>query len=457
MEDSVTYREFFDRLTYLTLRDPTLANAESLAITVRYRANFSDEGALLLGIQDRLEWNFAFAPLDSGTHRRLRELPLVVQDGNVAVLATDPSLVLSYDSVDEFLNSPPPYSRVAVGGPYELRLDLTPRVKPGASVSPSAIAEYVVDDVQAGHYSPPSFTVDALIRGGASFYTYVENGRLSVSFVKQDLNWYIGPDTVMVQVYGMMGEDLGSFVLEDDGDVSEARERGSPQLAVLKVPGLNRGIYQIRVLASHDVLISQFTVNQRYLVAQGTLFLAGFNTLYTRNPFLKTVLYVGASYSGSISLLTPHEAGLQDIALTDGTFSRTISLKLPGETESLSVPSGTYALVTPRQDVVISTDMYVSFTPDSYFEPLRVFLVPFHLNYDWLVTSADYLVLHVPEEDDGWLLGRVIWKSSEFALIGDSVRFAIYVVAAAQDGQEMSAVQVDWVLVEAHIPPIWRR
>lgn len=457
-EDAVTYRDFLDRLVYFSLTDRLLEEAESLAIVLRYRSSVPENGAVFLAVRDeRATYSFAASPVDSGVHERLANLPRVVDDGTRAVIATGSHPDRTYGSVQEFLDQPPPYSRVAVSPPYKARLDLTPTDKSGLRLPDFTVEQYAVDHVPAGHTEGGVTVVDSPIRGGGVFFTYVEGSELELEIEKQDLNWYPDREILTVQVFSVTGEVVGGFTLEDDGEVLDTRVRGLPQIGSLRIPGLEPGIYKIRISAAHDLLISRLEVNQQWLVAQGTLFLAGSNSLYTKAPVLPTALYVGASYEGRLGMMTPHEAGLQTAIVTDGEFLAQVTLAEVARKDSLALPAGAYAVILPRQDVVLETNMYVAFTPESYFEPIRVLHVPFNLNYEHLVTQADYIVLNVPQADDGWKLVRVVWTREDFVLIRDSFTFALSIAGAVKDGQQTFTVQVDWVRVEARIPPLWKR
>ncbi|MFA6512081.1 MAG: hypothetical protein WCV86_03100 [Patescibacteria group bacterium] len=168
----------------------------------------------------------------------------VVREGDMVLLQREPQ----YGSIAEFTTSPPPGNEVML-----LNTTLG---------NPSLPAD--TEDGDARH-------MNISLLGTHTFYAYIENEPLDISFSKQDANLKNGPDRITAFVYNQAGERLFAETLQDDGDETQSTRRGPGQTMHIFLDGIPTGIYRLVLEANSDVVITSIAASTSQLVLTDVL------------------------------------------------------------------------------------------------------------------------------------------------------------------------------------------
>jgi len=236
------------------------------------------------------------------------------------------------------------------------------------------------------------------LRGDHTFWTYVQNGDLEVGLTKRDTNNYLGDDALQFTVTDAAGVELANTTLDDDGDVSKAGGAGPSQSATLHLTDLAPGSYRIATHGSGDYRLRDLHVNQGKLVAE-SLFLLGYNTCCFKTQQMDNQIdvYYDAFSAGTLTAMTPHALGLQTLRVFGpnapaDTPNATVHLADTGVAYNVPTAGGQPVRVNvPAQDVQLTGHGFFSFTPESFFFPIRQAIVPFKNDAAYLQDNARYV------------------------------------------------------------------
>ncbi|MCH7850991.1 MAG: hypothetical protein IH845_05095 [Nanoarchaeota archaeon] len=108
---------------------------------------------------------------------------------------------------------------------------------------------YAFGDIDGGvpvvtDYEAIETRIDTRFRDNLKLAVYVE-GDLEISFVKQDLNMYIGKDEYTVEVMNLRGDVYFREVYGDDGDKWDSEDEVGGQEFMINVENLERNIYYV--------------------------------------------------------------------------------------------------------------------------------------------------------------------------------------------------------------------
>lgn len=207
------------------------------------------------------------------------------------------------------------------------------------------------------------------LRGKHEIYTYIHNEALSLSVSKHDLNWYAGEDELNISVYSPSGEIVGSVVIPDDGQNTETRRAGEKQTGILEVPGLQDGIYHIKLISNDDVIIDELHSAQDKLVFDGKMFILSAGNLY-----------VGSNKRISLKFMTLHEEGLQEITIegNDRTYKTKLDTKNKWVNIRLPASSSPYKIELPGGDINVESDAYFAYNDEAFFSKEECTVVPLY-------------------------------------------------------------------------------
>lgn len=119
-------------------------------------------------------------------------------------------------------------------------------------------------------YRQEDTLIGTTFRGSLKLAVYHGGGFLSVDFVKQDLNSYLGKDEYNVSVTNLDGDVLGSWFFEDDGVKKASKKKGEEQDCNFDI-NLAKGIYYVEIKAdrnnpSFDVSLKDVKVNSNKIL-----------------------------------------------------------------------------------------------------------------------------------------------------------------------------------------------
>ena len=308
-------------------------------------------------------------------------------------------------------------------------------------------------------------TIDNALRGGHTFWTYVENGVLQMEVSKQDLNWTQGADALSIDLYSFDGILLGNASIPDDGTMGNSSAPGPVQSGFLSVDGLEAGAYRIELAGGDDFLIRELRINQDKLVVSDSVYLAGVSPVYLGEGSVELggVGLYGQSFGPrQLTLRTSHDEGLQQVAVVGQGYTSSTNVNAGNTSYRINAYAGPYCLIVPKQDIKVQLAGYLSFTPDSFFYPQRCKVIDLQYDMSWIQKNVDYVVMDyggymVPANDQGWLIGRVQWDAEDLDIVDNKLTFCINVPHLAQTAYANSTVSIDWINIKLKAEPFWRR
>ncbi|OPY21754.1 MAG: hypothetical protein A4E24_00391 [Methanomethylovorans sp. PtaU1.Bin093] len=207
------------------------------------------------------------------------------------------------------------------------------------------------------------------LRGEHELYAYIHNETLSLSVSKHDLNWYVGEDELNISVYLPSGKIVGSVVIPDDGQNAATRRAGEVQTGMLEVPGLQDGIYHIKLISNDDVIIDELRSAQDKLVFDGKMFVLSPGDLY-----------VGSNKRISLKFMTLHEEGLQEITIEgkDRNYKTRLDTKNKWMNIRLPASSYPYNIKLPKGDIKVESDAYFAYNDEAFFSKEECTVVPLY-------------------------------------------------------------------------------
>lgn len=109
--------------------------------------------------------------------------------------------------------------------------------------------------------------VQESLRGSHRMRLYITtaNPTIRLTIEKYDLNERIGPDRLTAFVYGPDKSVLFARTIEDDGNETEDRVRGSSQPLEIALTDLTPGDYQVALLANDEVVIDSIETTNRFM------------------------------------------------------------------------------------------------------------------------------------------------------------------------------------------------
>jgi PGF-pre-PGF domain-containing protein len=274
-------------------------------------------------------------------------------------------------SVTDFLQYPPSGSIIAVGPSIDVNTKVSVAIN-----------------------KPASLTIDRTLRGGHTFYTYIDDETLEFTVTKQDMNWYDGSDYLKITVYSDNDENKGTITIPDDGDATNSGAAGPSQTQTLSIPDLGSGVYKVVMSGGADLYIQSITTEQDKLIADKRLFVISSQTAYTE-----------MKKGGTLQFQTYHDTSLQTITITNGTFTEDIDVDQRAKWFEITLPSSDtpYEINIPKGDMIIESSDYLSFTEDSYFNPTSCTVLSLENNMAWVEDNGiDYIVVPADSEQFGF-------------------------------------------------------
>jgi hypothetical protein len=300
------------------------------------------------------------------------------------------------------------------------------------------------------------------MRGPHTLWTYVTSDNLELKIAKQDLNWYEEADELVIGVYSLDGELIQEAAIPDDGDTEESKNLGPIQEVIFTADIQEPGAYRIQLDGNSDLLITSLEVNQSRLVVEKRIYLSGRNTAYYPDETeSEPVTLYSRSYAASqVRFYTWHNSGLQSIPVAGNNYNTTVDIDEVKADFYADIPLGVCQLNFPKQDILIDSTGFLSFTPESYFLPRRCEVVDLKHDMSWLIENVDYVVLNTadyitPVNDTGWLIGQTEWQLVDLYLIDNTLSLCLNVPHLAREPER--TIGIDWIEIKLEILPLWDR
>ena len=298
------------------------------------------------------------------------------------------------------------------------------------------------------------FEIDTSLRGGHTFWTYVDNDTLELTVNKQDLNWYENTDELAIQVYDIHSELKSRTSIPDDGDVGNGREIGRLQSASLTIQDVRPGAYRIELKGNADLLIRKIEINQKKLVIDGKVWAVGMNPSYFRDGLdFDPVRLFGKNFrAGEVRLLTYHNSGLQQVEIAGDNINERVDVNETNTSFSVHLQPGVYSVTAPRQNIIIEFAGYLSFTPDSFFLPERCEVIDLKYDLSWAQEHADYIIVNHKDyvepivDYDRWIFAQASWKADELLIEDNVLSFCLRVPHLKKEPEK--TIPIDFIEIK---------
>jgi len=417
MANGTSFRELEQELMYFELDSRRVGDADEVGVRVRFNGSFPEDTRFILGAKDKEEWSYYWKDIYVPFYEQLADLPLLAEDGNVTIYATDEESSVSFESVDEFRQNPP-FGSVVMRD--DEGLSINQMVSPqewgktgmGGFATGDVWATLLAGDVDDNGW----LEADTGLRGRHTFYFFAHGDALELNITKRDLNWYEGEDMLDVLIYSLDGTLKAREIIADDGDSTTSGKLGDQQYLTLTVDNLERGVYQLVLkptAGGSDLVITQLGLNQPKLVAIGRVFLGG-NIYLGEEPNLMEVWYYNFE-EAEIKFQTPHDLALQTITVSGEDYSQILNIDAINTSFSTGLlKPGVYRIISEKGDVIIEAPKgYFAFTKHSLFLPTSS-LSPEENGYlvidnilrgghtFWTYVTNESLELEVAKQDLNW-------------------------------------------------------
>ncbi len=415
LNESISYRELLHPLVYSSMTVPS--NTGKISVSVRFKDNFPENSSgFYIGAQDKEDWHYLWKPayllsFDFGE-------PCLTENSTKLYCLRNESTVPT--NLTSFISNPPADSVIAT--------NLVLEQKP----------------IKIENYSPGELAINTTLRGNHAFYVYA-SGYIQLTVSKQDINWYENEDNLTISVYDLNNTLIATGTIPDDGITNNSRKQANVQNLTIFTPNIEEGVYRIELINNGDMIIKQITINQNKFVADKNVFLAD-NGLYSNSSSNPSTLYFKNKRESTVYLSTYHSQGFQNISInraavnlneTQTKFNLTIS---PGD--------GFSYIYSPKNDIMISSVNYFSFTRDSYFEPFEYGVIGID-DANFVKANADYILTDYtpPVEDNGWLIGTAEFDAKDLYIKDNKLSIILNAKHLGSDVYSNYTIPVDWVNV----------
>lgn len=317
---------------YLTVQVPR--TFESVNTTVQ----FANQGQPIveMGLQNSQDWTFDLKPLDVPLIENLNWYKVKDDVGNVLYQKEN-----RFASIADFLKMPPIEQHIGlyhqtVSVPYSM-----PNYQPG-----------------------PALNIDTPFRGAQQFKIYVENQVVSVNLDWVDLNRAFNSDGVTLSLI-QNGQVVAQANAVDDGnEVADGKNSSKQTLSVTSSQPLS-GLIDVVLSTTDDALFTHLATSASYLVTSA-IFLAG-NKEYQNSavniPTQPTQLTTNAT---SLQAIIYHPQAAQILSVE----TLELSIRKINVPTLLTLPNDlTQTIQIPLNDVALTTQGWMAFTPQSFFDP----------------------------------------------------------------------------------------
>lgn len=327
--------------------------------------------------------------------------------------------VRQYNSVTQFLDDPPHGERIGV-----------------VNVDPETFLT-----IPSYRPSTELITLAHSFRGSHTLSLYAQDEPLVVNFQKIDLNRASGADTLSYKLTSQ-GKVLAQDTVPDDGVVGKSRPAGIPQPVSIRVPHVGKGIYQLELKTSEDVLIRDISTTQHYLAFQGYVFLADGPSYLPNTAFQPVVL---SMLSGNVTLQTPHTDGVQTISVGN----KRVKLTSPKQSVTTQAANGTKFLI-PRGDIFLTGKDITLEPAEQFFQFLPVSLP---ITGSPLLDGIDYIwAPYQPRETFGPLTVTKTFALADLFIKSKTLYFSINAPGLVQKRSQLVVNGIDVKLTRGPLP-----
>jgi len=266
----------------------------------------------------------------------------------------------------------------------------------------------------------PSVAMDLppVVRGSGTVLLMPEQGPLTMTFYKRDLNIYDGPDAMPISVREPLGAEVASVILPDDGQTGKGPYATEVQEETVTVQVTRPGLYRV-VFSGGDLMFGMSANCERYVIESGLTFNAPDTAgkIYFQPPEGEFVVAAAPLHRPGIQTITLHDAG--------GSVLNAFELVRPVEdveflvTEELGSRDGLWHFDIGKLDVTVTLRgvRYWTVDPASYFDAAGSHLILAPRNTARYLSPGGgtgfRIVLYPPEDYTGGFAVRIAQPEQE--------------------------------------------
>ena len=179
-----------------------------------------------------------------------------------------------------------------------------------------------------------------------------------------------------------------------------------------------------------DSVITKIEVNQERAVFNKNIFILGDkpSKFWTNS----NKIYVSTWHESSLQTLMLN--GSKELKLTESQTTQPFDLGAEsGETK----PNTLYQIESPLNDIIVETDGYFTFNPESFFNPDVIRTKDINTvsdlnDYDYVLTTVSKA-----QKDGEWLVSDLLFSPTDFRLDGKNLYFSLEIPELAKYGGEL--------------------
>ena len=366
---------------------------DKVNVKIKFYNQFPEESQVLkLGAKDREDWHYIYKTLYNPLLDSLNMN--LIKEGSLRLYQKEKK----FTRISDFLNNLPLNSIIATDQNLEQKINLI------------------------SNYKPSTFVIDYALRGTHNFYVYVK-GDLKVDVIKRDINWYENEEILNINLYSLDNTLISSSIVNDDGIIKADKKASTKdQSGSLFVNNLQEGVYRLELNNNGDMIIKKITINQNKIVTN-SLFLAD-SEIYNLKV-VPRMIYTKSNRNSELTFKTWHAEGFQNVKINNKIIN--ISKRAEDINFELKPNNDFYEITTEKNDLIISSINYFSFTKDSYFEPFKYKVVSIKNDAEWLKKNVNYIYTDytTPIREGNWIIGEATFNINETYIKGNKLNFLI--------------------------------
>ena len=162
-------------------------------------------------------------------------------------------------------------------------------------------------------------------------------------------------------------------------------------------------------------------------------------------------LYTMNYRNSSINAITWHKQGLQTIKV-DFQY---LNIKRVANYSPIKLKPGMHTISVPKNDVILSTLGYFSFSNESYFEPFTARYVSLKNNSTWIKENIDCIQTSynkTAEDSFGWTTIETTFDLSKLYIKDRKLSLAFNIPHLSKEEYKNKTVSVDWINISIKKP-----
>lgn len=281
--------------------------------------------------------------------------------------------------------------------------------------------------------------INQSIRGSHQIYTYIKDEPLDFIFTVQDINRHSDSDNLKILV-SQKDKIIYQTELSDDGYTEETGPATDKREVKIFLPSLAEGVYKIDLQTTDDLFIRRIETSQKFVVFKNKVYLAESDEYSGSFKGMETVPAAVYSNGKKIIAETSHMRSLQTLEIA----GQPLDITKPHQKFKLVLPEipnkEVYKIIAPKNDVMIITNGVLSFSSESFFDPL---VKAIDETTDVSGEEINYIVANYasPEEDNDFKTAYIDFDLTKCYKQNNKIRF-VFSIPEISDNREIQIYEI---------------